>query len=267
MTPYELYTFIICLIVFIALTVAFGWLLTMIYQQQVKLIRGGQEDGAIQKEYQRKRSQKPILKTLERIASGVLTLVLLAVFVFSLLVNVCEERNFCGLPAVRVVRSGSMQVKNKENKYLFENGLDDQINMFDIIFTEKKPAEDKLEKFDIVVYEVDGDLIVHRIIDIEEPNEKHPDQRYFLCRGDAVSASDRYPVLYSQIRGVYRGKRICFVGSFVMFMQSPAGWLCVLLVLVAMVGTPLVERRLDAEKDKRLALPGVEEAQREEVTK
>ena len=46
----------------------------------------------------------------------------------------------------------------------------------------------------------------------------------------------------------------CILGSFFMFMQSPAGWLCILLILFAMVATPIAEKKIKAVTDDRYAL-------------
>ena len=54
------------------------------------------------------------------------------------------------------------------------------------------------------------------------------------------------------MQGIYEGSRIPFVGSFVLFLQSPAGWLCVLLVIFAMIATPVVEKKIKEETDKRV---------------
>ena len=145
-----------------------------------------------------------------------------------------------------------MAKKNEKNTYLEKNDLNDQIQTFDLIRTEALPNEMKLELYDIVVYEVDGYLIVHRIVSIEEPNEKHPDCRYFLLQGDAVEAPDRFPVLYSQMRAIYRGFRIPFIGSFIMFMQSPAGWLCMILIVIAMIAAPMLDKMLEKARKERL---------------
>ena len=149
-----------------------------------------------------------------------------------------------------------MATKNDKNTYLVKNDLNDQIQTFDIIVTHHLPAEEDLELFDIVVYKMDDRYVVHRIVAIEEPNERHPDCRHFLLQGDAVVNPDPFPVLYSQMQGIYLGERIAFIGSFVMFMQSPAGWLCILLVLFAMVITPYLEKKLSDEKAARLRAIG-----------
>ncbi len=147
-----------------------------------------------------------------------------------------------------------MQTKNEKNRYLFENHLDNQFATFDLIITRKLPAESELKLYDIVVYEKDGLLLVHRIVGIEEPNEKHPDERYFLLQGDAVSTPDVFPVKYSQMRGIYRNERIPFLGSFVWFMQSPAGYLCILLVVFAIICSPLMDKKVEKARAERLAI-------------
>jgi hypothetical protein len=145
-----------------------------------------------------------------------------------------------------------MSFKNDKNTYLNENGLDDQFDRFDLIFTRQLPGEFELELYDVVVYDYHGTLIIHRIIDIEEPNEKHPDHRQFLLRGDAAWYSDDYPVTYEQMLAIYRGEKIPYVGSFFAFMQSPAGYLCILLVVFAMIATPIVEKKFRIAKIERL---------------
>ena len=73
-------------------------------------------------------------------------------------------------------------------------------------------------------------------------------------QGDAVEAPDRFPVKYEQMRGIYRGEKIPFIGSFVLFMQSPAGWLCMLLVVGAVIATPILEKKIAKSKQDRIEL-------------
>ena len=69
-----------------------------------------------------------------------------------------------------------MSTKNEKNEYLFENDLNDQFDMFDIVITQPLPDEEELQLYDIVVYERDDMLVIHRIVEIEEPNEKHSER-------------------------------------------------------------------------------------------
>ena len=257
MTGYDFYVFILCFIVFSVFTALFSYLIYMVTKLQLKLIKHGLMDGEITTEYEKEKNASPVMIWASRILSWLLCLVFGVVFAFSLWLNATEDRPANGIPSIKVVKSESMATKHENNTYLVENNLDDQFQMFDIVICHHLPAEEDLELYDIVVYKYDDYHIIHRIVGIEEPNEKHPGERHFLLKGDANKYSDEFPVLYSQMQGIYKGIRIPFVGSFVMFMQSPAGWLVILLVLFAMVGTPIVESKWKKARTQRLTEIGV----------
>ena len=250
MGSYETYVFILCLIVFIMLTGVSILALSIIVKQFVKLIRFGAEDKEIKNEYAELLEGKRGA-ILEKIVSYIFCAIFLVFSVGVLYINVTQNSYSQDIPNLTVVKTGSMEEKNPKNEYLYLYNLDDQINTFDLIFVYEKPSQEDLKLYDIVVYEVDGVLLVHRIVQIEEPNQAHPNERWFLCQGDAVDAPDRFPVKYSQIRAIYRGERVPFVGSFVLFMQSPAGWLCIILIVGAIVATPIIEKKIQREKDAR----------------
>ena len=252
MTSFEIYVFLLCFIVFSLLTAMFTYLLTSIAKMEVELIRFGHRDEAIKKQLNQKKKENRVLLWIGRILSFFFCLVFIAIFSFTLYIQATEDRPANGIPSIKVVKSESMAEKNPENEYLFENDINDQIQMFDIVICRHLPAEEDLKLYDIVVYKQDDLYVIHRIVDIEEPNEYHPNERHFSLQGDAVELPDRYPVLYSQMQGIYDGTRIPFVGSFVLFLQSPAGWLCVLLVVFSMIATPVIEKKIKKETDKRI---------------
>lgn len=258
MTSFEIYVFILCLIVFVALTALFSCLISHVIKLTVRLVRAGVEDERIQKEYadaQRKKNRRlPVI--LDRVVSILLCCVLFTVFLFSLYVNLSGNFVSESIPALCVVKSGSMSYKHAGNDHLYQNDLNDQFKTFDIILLYKLPPEEELQLYDVVLYEVEGTPIIHRIVGIEEPNEKH-EERYFLLQGDAIENPDRFPVYYSQMRGIYRGQRVPFLGSFVAFMQSVAGYLCILLTVFGIVAIPTVEKRVNAVKLERLREIGV----------
>lgn len=251
MTGYEIYIFVLCLVVFVALTAFFAALIACIAKMNIKLIRGGFADGEIRKQREKSAKKTAVFRTLEILLSAALFVAAIAVFFFSLQVKINEkkpvERN-----VIKVVKSGSMAEKDGFNKYLTENNLNDQIQMFDLIVVSPLPKESDLKLYDIVVYEADGQMIVHRIVDIKEADETHP-QRRFVLQGDANRYSDKFPVLYSQMKGIYGGKKVPYIGSFVVFMNSPAGWLCVLLVVAVCIAYPFLEKKLKKEADLRFA--------------
>lgn len=257
MTDYEIYVFLLCLVVFILLASLSIFCVSVIARLSLKLIRSGAEDENILAEHENRKNKKPkgkYAKALDCAVSVAVCIVFAVMLVGSLAIK-CTENSCCGvLPNYRVVRTGSMANKNPENKYLFENGLDNQIQTFDLIRTEQLPDEMDLKLYDIVVYETDGMLVVHRIVKIEEPNERHPDCRFFELQGDAVDSPDRFPVLYGQMRAIYRDERTPFIGSFILFMQSPAGWLCTLLIVFAMIATPILDNKLAKARNERLQI-------------
>lgn len=257
MTDYEIYVLLLCLIVFVLLTALSVVCLSIITRLSLRLIRSGAEDENILKEHQKNQRKKPqskYVKILDYAVSGMVCLLFVLMLIGSFVIR-CTENSCCGLlPTYRVVNTGSMAEKNEKNTYLKEKGLNNQIQMFDLIRTEKLPDEMELELYDIVVYETDGMLIIHRIVGIEEPNASHPDCRHFKLQGDAVDAPDRFPVLYGQMRAIYRGDRTPFVGSFILFMQSPAGWLCTLLIVISMVASPILDKKLQTARKQRIEI-------------
>lgn len=253
MTTYEIYVFLMCFIVFALLTVVFTALVWFAASLLLKLIRSGSEDEKILSEYRNRKIKSTGCGIAEKVFSAVLCIVAIVMFGGSMCLKIFEKDTAWAFPVVRVVYSSSMSEKSEKNRYLFENDLEDQFARFDLIVTHSLPDEFDLELYDIVVYRsVKDELIVHRIVEIEEPNAEHPDGRLFVLQGDAVEGRDKYMVSYAQMRGIYRGERVPFIGSFIVFMQSPAGYLCFLLLIFGVVAIPLMERKIEREKLKRV---------------
>ena len=114
-------------------------------------------------------------------------------------VRATEDKPANGIPSIKVVKTESMAKKNPKNEYLYENNLNDQFQAFDIVICHHLPAEEDLELYDVVIYKKDDIYIIHRIVGIEEPNEKHPNERRFLLQGDAVDNPDSFPALYAAL--------------------------------------------------------------------
>ena len=252
MTEYEIYIFVLCLVVFVALTAFFATLITCLVKMNLKLIKGGLADTEIEKQRAKEAKKSAVFFTFEKILSALLLVVALTVFFFSLDVKINEKKP-AEKATVKVVKSPSMSKKDEFNKYLVENDLNNQFQMFDIIVVSPLPKASELKLYDIVVYEVDGQMVVHRIVEIKEPSATHTERR-FLLRGDANRYSDKFPVLYSQMRSIYAGKKVPYVGSFIIFMNSPAGWLCVFLIVVVCVAYPFIDKKLKKEIELRFAV-------------
>ena len=252
MSNYDIYVFTLCLLVFVMLTGLFGTMLVVLLKQGFKLIGTGLEDERIKKEYIREAEAKRAVTIISAVLTVIMLVAIFSAFAVSMYVQFVGDEPKGGVAIPKVVLSDSMSRKRESNDYLEKHGLDDQFQTFDLIFIRELPGEFELELYDIVVYEYEDKLIIHRIIGIEEPNEKHPDCRHFLLRGDAAKFSDEFPVLYEQMKAIYEGQRIPFVGSFFAFMQSPAGYLCLLLIIFAVIATPIAEKKLWEAKLARL---------------
>lgn len=242
--------------VLIALAGFFTVLITIIAKQQLKLIRTGQEDARIKKDAIKKldKSGNFWWNVIDKIVSTILCVALIIVLVFSLVMGATgDDKPVKGIPSFKVVSSTSMAVKYEKNEYLFENDLNDQLLLFDLITLHELPKEEDIRLYDVIVYEtLEGVLVIHRVIGIEEPNEKHPNERWFQFKGDATENPDRFPVRYSQMKSIYRGERIPNVGSFVFFMQSPAGTICFMVVLLALLITPILGKKFEKEEGLRI---------------
>ncbi len=249
---FKTYVLLLCLFVFAAFTAVFTAMIVSMVKQQIRIIRNGLNDEEIKREHLKETSPKEGF--LCRICSAVLCGLITVVFLFSAYSGLFGDGVVQNIPAIKVVASPSMSSKYEKNEYLFENNLNNQLETFDLIVLHKLPKEQDLKLYDIVVYETEGYMVIHRIVEIEEPNETHPDERYFLLQGDAAQYPDRFPVKYSQMKSIYKNERVPFLGSFVYFMQSPAGILCYILILFAFIAVPIVEKRLNYENSLRLKI-------------
>ena len=259
MKGYDLYVTIVCAFIFILLTVTFALLITLIGKQQIKLVRSGIEDENIKTSVLKKLNKNKKRCTygvFDVIVSSVICILLTVICAVTVFTGTRGNNVIKGSPALKVVASTSMSVKYERNLYLFNHGLDNQLQMFDLIVLHELPPEDEIQLYDIIVYEhINGSLYIHRVVRIEEPNDEHPNERYFLFQGDANSYADVYPVRYSQMRSIYRNERMANVGSFVFFMQSPAGILCVLLIVAVLIIMPIIDNmfvKLELERVRHM---------------
>lgn len=262
MAGYDLYVFVVCLVSLLATLALLGAMFVIIARKEMQAIDFGITDTKLVDEYieRVRRAEALGRKPREgRLFRGVLLLVgLVAILLFSftLWLRFSDPTVKGSLAVPRVVLSDSMSEKRETNGYLTENNLNDQFDTFDLILTHELPGEFELKLYDVVVYEYKGNFIIHRIIGIEEPNERHPDHRLFQLRGDAMRYSDEFAVEYSQMRSIYRGERVPFVGSFIFFLQSPIGSVCIALVILGFIVSPIVSAMIRSRQRRRLRIIG-----------
>ena len=260
MEGFQLYIFFLCLIVFVSLTSLFSFMICYIGKQRAIIITNGLEDEKIKERLNKKLNKgqtktSKVLVAIEKVVSLLFCIFFCVLLIITGVSSCRGDNEVKSLPAIKVIASTSMSERYENNKYLFENDITDQLQMFDVVLLYELPKEEDLKLYDIVVYEhISGALLIHRIVNIEEPNENHPDERHFLLQGDAVHYPDSFPVRYSQMRSIYYGDRIPNIGSFVYFMQSPAGIMCLILLVVALILMPVADNYLLKKEYERVKI-------------
>lgn len=94
------------------------------------------------------------------------------------------------------------------------------------------PVRDLPDVGDVISYEVQGELITHRVVEVQ------PDG--VLTKGDANQERDGWVVGSAQIRGRMIA-RVPFLGWLLVFLRQPAGWL--LFVIAPALGVIALEIR------------------------
>ena len=116
---FDVYVFVLCLIVFVLLTATLGYGICVITKQSIKLIKAGVEDAKIKTEYEKflkKQKGSKALSAMDRVVSLCLFVVVLGVFVVAMFANVTGKDKVGATPTMKVVQSGSMSYKNEKKQ-------------------------------------------------------------------------------------------------------------------------------------------------------
>ena len=238
------YIVLVVLIVF-----ALGVIAFLVYERQtsVKDIKEGRLDSELIYEdhlvLEKSKKHKILKKSLD-IGLDVLIVVL---GIFFLLGVIDKAINISSLPIKSVViATGSMSYKNEENEYLFENKLDNQIQVNDLIFLDKVDTLDEIKLYDIICYRNDEDQrIVHRVVEINDD--------YLITRGDANNVSDDIEITLDRIVGKYNGGEIPGIGAFTFFISSDYGISTISIILVLSIVYFVIKSSIEKEEEKRIS--------------
>lgn len=240
--------FYIVLVILIVFTL--GIAAFLIYERQVtiKEIKNGEVDSQIiyedhEEKIKAANKKHKILKKSLNIGLDILIGLLGILFLLGL---VDKIMNNSALPIKTVViATGSMSTKNEENEYLFENELDNQIQVNDLIFLEKVNSLEDIKLYDIICYwNNSGERIVHRVV---EKNDE-----YLTTRGDANNVNDDIEITLDRIVGKYNGMKVPGIGAITFFLTSDYGISTIASILVISITYSFVKASLDKEINKRL---------------
>lgn len=233
----EILSLIVTALCLISFCLVFTFLFRNYYLSNIDEIKKGNADQEIlelevgERKKKTRKHAKAIKTTKKIVGYGFFALVLV-VFGFSLYGRFFNNNLSFGNSGLVVISTGSMSEKNDSNDYLFENNLNNQFDAYDIIGVSKYDSVDEVKQYDVIAYKnIDGVIIVHRVIEIREENG----QNVFITRGDANNTSDtnfQYEnyLTFDNIIGYYNGTRIPLLGVFVIFLQSNAGIITIIAI-------------------------------------
>ncbi|MCL2813887.1 MAG: signal peptidase I [Oscillospiraceae bacterium] len=178
--------------------------------------------------------EKGHIKKLPSVAGVVICLLLIPMLIINLTIVIKSYLNpdkvpdFFGLKPF-VVLSGSMEPAILAGDLVFIKTVD--------------PLT--LKTGDIISFKEGNNIVTHRIVELTEKGGEPA----FLTRGDANNTSDRTPVTYSQLEGIYLF-RIGMLGTLAIFIQTPMGMLIFACIpLIGFVLYDILRRSFDGKTE------------------
>ncbi|MCH5299096.1 MAG: signal peptidase I [Ruminococcus sp.] len=120
---------------------------------------------------------------------------------------------------------------------VLSGSMEPTLSVNDLVFVK---AQDTYETGDIVVYQDEGLLVIHRIIAIDE-NE-------IITQGDANNTADQ-PVDISLVKGKAIAS-LPFVGAVAQFLKTPVGFILVIVAAIALFELPYLKERKKANEEQ-----------------
>lgn len=182
---------------------------------------------------------------------GILYAVLVIIFGFALGFRLGGEQLFFGNTTLMTIQTGSMETINKENKYIFENNLTDQIEQFSLIGIDKVAQED-IELYDILAYQSEsGDVIVHRVTRIYTSADTNI--TYYTLKGDAntSSSAEELTLTYDKVIGRYNGFQNYGLGVTLTYLQSNIGLVAIAAAAIFLITYNVTETLIDKAYDNQ----------------
>lgn len=151
-----------------------------------------------------------------------------------------------------------IQVKSNSNKVpsifgyksfiVLSGSMESKIDIGDLVIVKQTKFND-LKVNDIIAFRDNENLVTtHRIIDEVNVNN----QKCFKTKGDSNNTEDEGVVCEKQVEGKYQWK-IAKIGSFIMFIQTPLGFMIMMLtiliicILIYFISSKKVEKMTDEE--------------------
>lgn len=193
------------------------------------------------------KAQKKVLRIIRQIFFYLFMAITIPALALAVISKFNSGIAMVGGKGIIVVASGSMSERNKANDYLITNNLTNQFNTYDVIVLEDV-SDKTLKRYDVIAFVNDkGENIIHRIVGFTEDGK-------FITRGDSNNGDDKFNPAKSNVLGRYTGKRVPYVGAFVMFFQSYAGMLTILAVIYCLIMIDRFTDKMHDAQDKRIEI-------------
>lgn len=231
MSQFEILSLVITFVCLFSFCTVFTILFRNYNLTAIKGIKEGKEDielidSVLLEENKKKNKKSKALRIVGRVTYYTLYACIFLFFGFSLVSRILDNSMLINDSGLVVIASSSMSKKYKDNTYLDEFDLNDQIQMYDIIGVSRYKDIKDVKLYDIIAFKAnDGRTIVHRIISLKETDDGNIEVE---TKGDSNASKDTNALYdtslkYEDIIGYYNHVNIPLLGSFVIFLQSNSG--------------------------------------------
>ena len=192
------------------------------------------------------KTYRRVFRRVKQIVFWSLLILLIPFMLISVYSKIADGVAMINGHGVIAVASGSMSEKNDANPYLAN--IDNQFNTYDVIVISKVESINDIQLYDVIAYVNDeGVNIIHRIVGFQQTASG----LRFVTRGDSNNADDTYKPSVNDVLGEYTGKRIPYVGVFLMFLQSYSGIITLAAVIYCLIMIESIGSRIyDAREDR-----------------
>ena len=235
---------------------SFAIILTVLYRSYARSVVAEYESGKMDVELiertiitniRNKKLYRRIFRRVKQVFVVIFLVLLVSFLIFSVYSKITNGVAMIGGRGMIAVASGSMSVKNEANPYL--KNIDNQFDTYDMISLKKVESDKDLSRYDVIAYVNDeGVNVIHRIVGIENS----PTGLRYITRGDSNNADDAYKPCIDDVIGEYTGKKIPYVGAFVIFLQSFSGILTIAAVIYCLIMIEGVGNKIYGAQEERL---------------
>lgn len=207
------------------------------------------------KYYYKKKKSRSNWNILGNSILAVIFVIMVVGFIFAMIIKGSNQAISIKGVTYYVIETGSMEEVNQNNDYLINPTSDNEyintrINQYSLVGIEDYTDVSQLEVYDIVAFEMDGKVVVHRLLAI---NHQEDGSYTFTFRGDAnrYSLSGEIGVSEDRIIGVYNGYQSFVLGSLIVYLQSGIGLITIFAIIIVMSMYSYYYDKLEAGSKKR----------------